>query len=72
MHIAVDRSRCIGAGLCALKLPTIFQQDAEEGLVELLDDTGDGYSDEEASQAEYECPSQAITVTPTRAESSRA
>ena len=63
MRITVDKSRCIGAGLCALRLPTVFEQDADEGLVELLDASGGQHSYDEVSQAEYECPSQAIAVT---------
>jgi ferredoxin len=63
MRITVDKHRCIGAGLCALKLPAVFEQDADEGLVELLDETGAGHTYDEVSTAEYECPSQAIAVT---------
>jgi ferredoxin len=63
MRITVDKRRCIGAGLCALTLPSIFEQDDDEGLVQLLDATGAGHTFDEVSTAEYECPSQAIVVT---------
>ncbi|WP_284582020.1 ferredoxin [Streptomyces sp. 2P-4] len=35
-RLSVDRGRCIGAGMCALTAPDVFDQDAEEGLVVLL------------------------------------
>jgi ferredoxin len=63
VRITVDKRRCIGAGLCALKLPAVFEQDADEGLVELLDETGAGHTYDEVSTSQYECPAQAIGVT---------
>ncbi|MER5916584.1 ferredoxin [Streptomyces sp. NPDC001982] len=62
MHLIADRSRCIGAGSCALRLPKVFDQDSDEGLVQLLDDTGGGHTYDELSAAQYECPSQAISI----------
>jgi ferredoxin len=63
MRITVDRQRCIGAGLCALLVPTVFEQDNEDGLAVLLDETGGGCSPEELAVAEYECPSQSISIS---------
>ncbi|TQM30628.1 ferredoxin [Nocardia bhagyanarayanae] len=37
MRISVDRERCIGAGMCALLAPAIFDQDYDDGRVRLLD-----------------------------------
>ena len=37
MRVTVDRERCIGAGICALTAPAVFDQDAEEAVVVLLD-----------------------------------
>jgi ferredoxin len=62
VRITVDKRRCIGAGLCALKLPAVFEQDADEGLVELLDETGAGHTYDEVLTSQYECPAQAIGV----------
>jgi len=62
MQIVVNRQRCIGAGLCALRLPSVFEQDSEEGLVVLLDETGAAHTREELAAAEYGCPSQAIAI----------
>lgn len=36
MDVRVDRARCLGAGMCALTAPQVFDQDQEEGLVTLL------------------------------------
>jgi ferredoxin len=30
--VTVDRTRCIGSGLCVARLPEVFDQDDEEGL----------------------------------------
>lgn len=37
MKIEVDRERCVGAGMCVLAAPEVFEQDEEEGKVLLLD-----------------------------------
>lgn len=37
MRITADRERCIGAGMCALIAPEIFDQDDDDGRVRLLD-----------------------------------
>ncbi|MEV5973443.1 ferredoxin [Streptomyces sp. NPDC051921] len=37
MEVRTDRDRCIGAGMCALTAPAVFDQDEAEGLVDLLD-----------------------------------
>ncbi|WP_216918085.1 ferredoxin [Nocardia noduli] len=33
MNLIVDRDRCIGAGMCALTAPALFDQDDNDGLV---------------------------------------
>jgi ferredoxin len=62
MQIQVDRERCIGSGLCALKLPSVFEQDNDEGLVVLLNETGGTHTREELAATAYGCPSQAISI----------
>jgi ferredoxin len=39
LRLDVDRERCVGAGMCALTAPEVFDQDDEEGLVVLLQPT---------------------------------
>jgi ferredoxin len=33
VRIDADRERCIGAGMCALTAPDVFDQDEDDGLV---------------------------------------
>lgn len=63
MKVHADRDRCIGAGLCALNAPSVFDQD-DAGLVVVLNDSP---SDAEAADAkklaEDICPSKAILIS---------
>jgi ferredoxin len=36
MRIAADRDLCIGAGMCVVSAPAVFDQDDDDGLVVLL------------------------------------
>ncbi|MGW0810827.1 ferredoxin [Nonomuraea sp. NPDC002799] len=62
MRITVDRERCVGAGMCALTAPALFDQSDEDGRVLLLGSAADA-QDESARRAAVLCPSQAIHVT---------
>ncbi|MDF3288193.1 ferredoxin [Streptomyces silvisoli] len=33
MELSIDRERCVGAGMCALTAPDVFDQDPEDGRV---------------------------------------
>ncbi|GAA3081138.1 ferredoxin [Pseudonocardia yunnanensis] len=59
MKIAADREICIGAGMCVLTAPAVFDQD-DDGIVELLvEDVPPGEADA-ARQAVALCPSGAL------------
>lgn len=61
MKIAADRGTCIGAGMCVLTAPAVFDQD-DDGIVELLiEDVPPGEADA-ARQAVALCPSGALRV----------
>ncbi|PSK95364.1 ferredoxin [Murinocardiopsis flavida] len=63
MRIGTDRDRCIGAGMCVLTAPEVFDQDAEDGRVLLLDaEPPDGLQGA-ARRASFLCPSGAISTT---------
>ncbi|GAA2379154.1 hypothetical protein GCM10010404_39380 [Nonomuraea africana] len=62
MTISVDRERCIGAGMCVLTAPEVFDQDTEDGRVILLDPAPPSRDDATARQAAHVCPSGAITI----------
>ena len=63
MRVRVDREVCVGAGMCALTEPEVFDQDPEDGRVVLS--APEPPTDLRATVAEAAdvCPSGAITVT---------
>ncbi|GAA2845794.1 hypothetical protein GCM10010517_02310 [Streptosporangium fragile] len=62
MKVTTDTSVCIGAGMCALTAPAVFDQSEEDGTVVLLDETPPPELHAAVRQAERLCPSGAITV----------
>jgi len=62
MKIHVDRTKCVGSGQCVQNAPTVFDQDAAEGLVVMLVERP-GIADEAAARkAAHLCPALAIRV----------
>jgi ferredoxin len=61
MKINIDKSRCIGAGQCALTAPKVFTQD-DDGFSELLPDHEDALDGATVREAVRVCPVQAITI----------
>lgn len=59
--LSVDRERCIGAGMCAMTAPDVFDQDPDDGLVVLLDAEPAAADRAAARMAAGVCPSGAIT-----------
>ncbi|MFI1801631.1 ferredoxin [Streptomyces sp. NPDC020379] len=62
MRVTADRSVCIGAGLCALTAPGVFDQD-DDGLVTVLDADPGADQQPAARQAGGLCPSGAVRIT---------
>ncbi|MBL1075987.1 ferredoxin [Nocardia sp. 2] len=62
-RLVVDRERCIGAGMCALLAPDVFDQDEDDGQVLLLDPTAPA-DRSDLREAVAACPSGAITFRP--------
>jgi ferredoxin len=62
MRVTVDRECCIGAGMCVLTAPEVFDQDEEEGRVVLLLPDPPEELHDAVRRAERLCPSGAITV----------
>ncbi|WP_378733824.1 ferredoxin [Nocardia brasiliensis] len=62
MRIIIDRDRCIGAGMCVLLAPAVFDQDAVDGKVQLLDPAPPPGAQAITLEAEQVCPSGAISV----------
>ncbi|MFH8350382.1 ferredoxin [Streptomyces sp. NPDC018045] len=61
MKVTADRTVCVGAGMCALTAPAVFDQD-EEGLVTVLTVEPDDDSRAAALEAGMLCPSGALRV----------
>ena len=62
LRVTVDEDMCCGSGLCADKLPSVFDQRAEDGVVRLLVAIPDPGLAGELRAAAFRCPSRAITV----------
>lgn len=62
MKVTVDRERCIGAGMCALTAPEVFDQDEEDGRVILLD-ADPPTAHRAVRDAATLCPSESITLS---------
>lgn len=62
LHLRVDRELCIGAGMCALTAPEVFDQDPDDGRVLLLHAEPPAAHRTAAQMAVGVCPSGAITL----------
>ncbi|MEV4247910.1 ferredoxin [Streptosporangium canum] len=63
MDIKADTDRCIGAGMCALTVPEVFDQSEEEGTVVLLDAAPPASRETAVRRAVQLCPSGALSVS---------
>ncbi|MEU0568805.1 ferredoxin [Nonomuraea sp. NPDC005983] len=63
MKITADTTVCIGAGMCALTVPQIFDQSEDEGTVVVLDETPPAEQEAAVQRAVTLCPSGAISVS---------
>jgi ferredoxin len=61
-RLEADRERCVGAGMCALTAPGVFEQDPNDGRVVLLHDRPTGAALDAAREAVDLCPSGALTL----------
>ncbi|MFG3257535.1 ferredoxin [Streptomyces sp. NPDC048172] len=62
VRVTADRDVCVGAGLCALTAPEVFDQD-DDGVVTVLLTEPDGETGAAALEAAALCPSGAVRVT---------
>ena len=61
MRLTIDRDRCVGAGMCTLSSPDIFDQSPADGLVVLRQPPGPE-ADAMLRAAANLCPSGALSV----------
>jgi len=64
MKVAVDTGMCIGSGTCALTAPAVFDQDLEQAVVVLLDDSPPPAEHEAVLLAVGRCPAAVIAIVP--------
>ncbi|MFI0807531.1 ferredoxin [Streptomyces echinatus] len=62
LTVTVDRDRCVGAGMCALTAPAVFDQGDEDGRVVLLDTEPAPAHHAATHRAAELCPMAAITT----------
>ncbi|MDA2811426.1 ferredoxin [Nocardiopsis sp. RSe5-2] len=62
MKVTADREVCVGAGMCVLTAPDLFDQDEDDGRVRVLVPEPAGARQEAAREAERLCPSRAVRV----------
>lgn len=62
MRLQADTGRCVGAGMCALTAPELFDQSDDDGTVVLLQDPEGPAADEAARAAVERCPSGALSL----------
>ncbi|MBL7259758.1 ferredoxin [Paractinoplanes lichenicola] len=62
MKVALERDWCIGAGNCALTAPAVFDQDPDDAVVVLLDDSPPESERTAVEEAIARCPSAVIRL----------
>ncbi|MEV4113631.1 ferredoxin [Nonomuraea sp. NPDC049695] len=62
MEIKADTTVCIGAGMCALTVPEVFDQSEDEGTVELLQKVPPQELEDGVRRAVTLCPSGALSI----------
>jgi ferredoxin len=61
MKVAAERDTCVGAGMCVITAPTVFDQDDDGIVAPLTEDVADADADA-VRQAVALCPSAALRV----------
>jgi ferredoxin len=64
VRVTVDRDLCIGAGMCVLTAPAVFDQDPDEAVVVLLDEQPPESERPAVEQAVGRCPAAVIRLLP--------
>ncbi|MCW2939799.1 MAG: hypothetical protein JWN00_2784, partial [Actinomycetia bacterium] len=62
MRVTADKDVCVGAGMCALTAPELFDQD-DDGLVVVLRPVPENGEQSDAREAARLCPSGAVRIT---------
>jgi ferredoxin len=62
MKVHVDRAKCVGSGQCVQNAPSVFDQDAEDGLAVVRDSAPPAGEWTAARKAAELCPARAIRI----------
>jgi ferredoxin len=62
MKVVADLETCIGAGVCVLTAPDVFDQDAEDGTVRVLVELIPTAEERDVREAVELCPSAALSI----------
>jgi ferredoxin len=62
VKIKADTDRCVGAGMCVLTAPDLFDQSEDEGTVVLLDPEPPASREGAVRRAVQLCPSGALSI----------
>ena len=62
MKVHTDPSACVGAGICVLRLPEVFDQNEDNGTVVLLQAEPDPSQAADVLEAIELCPARALRV----------
>ncbi|MEU4543470.1 ferredoxin [Nonomuraea dietziae] len=62
MRVTADTGVCVGAGMCALTVPAVFDQSEEEGLVVVLGSEVPAGLEQAVRRALTLCPSGALAA----------
>ncbi|MET0135388.1 MAG: ferredoxin [Kibdelosporangium sp.] len=62
MHVAGNRDVCVGAGMCVLTAPDVFDQD-DDGIVKVLAEQPAEDEEPAVRQAATLCPSGAVQLS---------
>jgi ferredoxin len=62
VRVVVDFEKCVGAGNCVAAAPTVFDQQDDDGLVLVLEDSPPSSDHDAARKAARLCPANAIAI----------
>lgn len=62
MKIEIDVDKCVGAGVCVLAAPEVFDQNDEDGVVVVLDEAPSAPQLPKVLDAAARCPAAVIRV----------
>ncbi|MEV7968136.1 (4Fe-4S)-binding protein [Sphaerisporangium sp. NPDC088356] len=63
MRIKADTDVCIGAGMCVLTAPEVFDQSEEDGTVLVMDEEPSAAKEAGVRRAVQVCPSGALSIS---------